>query len=513
MPAKSYYNLTSLETALARMNLVDTQTLDSCRQELGARPSVDDLIGALLRRNALTPYQASRLKKGEPESLRLGPYKLLYRNAAGSFARVYRAASIYDGQIVGIKLLRARWAADARVVNLFRREGELGKRLKHKNIVPIYDVVSEGDKYYFTMEFIEGGNFRDMLRIRRKFSPAEATKYVCDMAEGLQYALSQGVTHRDLKLTNVLFSSQGVAKLVDFGLAGNEQGLSIFEEEVDRALEYAALERGSNAQENDPRSDLYFLGAIYYELLTGKPPYEPTRDRQERKRFSRYKNIRPLRSIEPSIPPAVEDVVSQLMRVNPQDRYQSAGQLLTDLKALLADQRVSDTVASNSPNAGADPYDRLFPADDTATSGISDTSGDDATKSYAELKPSTPTILCVENRPKHQDTLRDYFTKHGFRVLLLSDAQRALSRLNATPPDALVLVGDVIGAHQLSGVYQSAVFKSKKTGTAVVVIIGKQSPTGPLEDDSQARVLQQPVTLRQIRQAIEEIRRRNTSAG
>src|SRR5262249_16846931 len=156
VPAKSFHNVTSLEAVLARMNLVDALTLDACRQELGARPSVDDLIGALLRRNVLTPYQAGRLKKGEAEGLRLGPYKLLYRNAAGSFARVYRAASLYDGRIVGIKMLRQRWAADQRIVNLFRREGELGKRLKHRNIVPIYDVVSEGDKHYFTMEFVEG---------------------------------------------------------------------------------------------------------------------------------------------------------------------------------------------------------------------------------------------------------------------------------------------------------------------------------------------------------------------
>ena len=261
---------------LTRLDLVDPVTLDECcRDCAGGDASFDDLMNALVRRNAPTTYQVGRLRKGETEALRLGPYKLLYRNAAGSFARVYRAASVEDGRLIGIKLLRQRWASDPRIVGLFRREGELGKRLKHKNIVPIYDVVSEGNKHYFTMEFVEGGNFRDFLKIRGKFSPAEATKYVCDMAEGLQYALGQGITHRDLKLTNVLLSSQGVAKLVDFGLAGNEGGLSQFEEEVDRAVEYASLERGSNAPDNDPRSDLYFLGAIYYELLTGQPPYPP----------------------------------------------------------------------------------------------------------------------------------------------------------------------------------------------------------------------------------------------
>jgi serine/threonine protein kinase len=507
----------SLEHVLTRLNLVDEATLDECRRDPRAIRSVDDYIAALVRRNALTPYQVGRLKKGETEGLRLGPYKLLYRNAAGSFARVYRAASVEDGRIIGIKLLRQRWASDPRIVALFRREGELGKRLKHKNIVPIYDVVSEGNKHYFTMEFVEGGNFRDLLKIRGKFSPAEATKYICDMAEGLQYALTQGVTHRDLKLTNVLLSSQGVAKLVDFGLAGNDRALSQFDEEVDRALEYAALERGSNAPDNDPRSDLYFLGAIYYELLTGKPPYPPTRDRQERKRFSRYKNIRPLRSVDPNIPAVLEEYVRHLMHVNPNDRYQTPAVLLSDLRAVLPDLRAAErTVAP--PAAGQQNGDDEIPlaADDTDTALTgSDTSNDDVGRGQPPLtRPSVPTVLCVESRPKHQDVLRDYFARHGYRVLLLSDPQRALNRMLSAPPEAFVLMGDSVG-NQLPAVFRAAASQGRQFGTVVVAVLGKKAITGieRLQDEPLARVLPQPTTLRDIRHAISELRERNASAG
>jgi serine/threonine protein kinase len=501
----------SLESVLKRLELVDPATLEDCERSLAGGFSSDELIDALSRRNALTGYQVGRLKKGETEGLRLGPYKLLYRNASGSFARVYRAASASDGRVIGIKLLRQRWASDPRVVALFRREGELGKRLKHKNIVPIYDVVSDGKQHYFTMEFVEGGNFRDFLRIRGKFSPAEATKYVCDMAEGLQYALAQGLTHRDLKLTNVLLSSQGVAKLVDFGLAGNE--LSQFEEEVDRAVEYAALERGSHAPENDPRSDLYFLGAIYYELLTGQPPYPPTRDRQERKQFNRYRNIRPLRSIDPNVPSVIEDYVRRLMHINPNDRYQTPGVLLSDLRAVLPELRGAEKAVK--PPTAAESEARVA-ADDTDTALLgSDTSNEDSSRfEPVAAKPSAPTVLCVENRPKHQDAIRDYFTRHGFRVLLLTDPQRALNRLSSSPPDALVLIGDVVG-NQLPTLIRTALGQARKCGTVVVALLGKKVIAGMerLPDDPLTCVLPKPVTLRDIRYAIRDMRERNSSPG
>ncbi len=505
----------TLERALTRLELVDAETLRACHQELGKRPTPADLLTNLSRRNALTTYQIARLQKGETDGLRLGPYKLLYRNASGSFARVYRAASIDDGRLIGIKLLRQRWASDPKIVSLFRREGELGKRLKHRNIVPIYDVLSEGNQHYLTMEFVEGGNFRDLLRIRGKFSPSEATKYIIDIAEGLNYALSQRFTHRDLKLTNVLLSTQGVAKLVDFGLAGNDGGLSQFEEEVDRALEYAALEKGSNAPDNDPRSDLYFLGAIYYELLTGKPPYPPTRDRQERKRFGRYRDIKPIRSVDPAIPASVESIVRQLMQVNYRDRYQTPAAVLGDLRAVMPELLSSDSANGRASSTGPVADDPLL-ADDTATSLYgSDTSGEDSgSYSGRTLKRTLPTILCVEDRPKHQDALRDYFTRHGCRVLLLTDPQRALMRMASDPPEALVLNADVIG-EALPKVVDDAVKQARRYGTAVLVVLGKQPAPefGRSVKDPLVRVLPSPVTLRDLRHAVRDLRRANASSG
>jgi serine/threonine-protein kinase len=120
----------------------------------------------------------------------------------------------------------------------------------------------------------------------------------------------------------------------------------------------------------------------------------------------------------------------------------------------------------------------------------------------------------VENRPKHQDSLRGYFTKHGYRVLLLTDPQRAMLRLASDPPDALVLIGDAIGA-ELPRIYESAVAQSRRYGTSVIVVLGKKKIPGAdrLADKPSAKVLPQPVTLRDIRHAVRDLRQRNASTG
>ncbi|MGH7126989.1 MAG: serine/threonine-protein kinase, partial [Planctomycetaceae bacterium] len=295
----SFNTADELGQRLVAMRLISPEQFEQALQTLPpGLPGAQDLMRILRDRHLLTPYQADKIQKRELDGLVLGEHKLLYQNASGSFARVYRAESISNGRMVGLKLLRRRWAQKPDTVVQFHREAQLCRRLIHKNIVPIYEVGSQGNYHYFTMEFVEGGNLRDFLRIRGKLSPAEATRCTLDMAEGLEYASSRKLTHRDLKMTNVLMSTRGVAKLVDFGLAGADGS----GDDIQHALEYSTLEKGTSAQMNDPRSDLFFLGAIYYELLCGEPPWPRTRDRLERKRFSRYSTVRPIRSRDPNLP-------------------------------------------------------------------------------------------------------------------------------------------------------------------------------------------------------------------
>jgi eukaryotic-like serine/threonine-protein kinase len=470
-----FLSLQNFQNYLIQSKLVGSLQIQECMVRLQSRgQSIDGLLQELENRHLLTPYQLTKLRKRDLEGLRVGKYKLLYRNGSGSFARVFRGCSVDDGRMVGIKVLRTHWADDPQKVTLFRREGELGKRLKHKNIVPIYEVGSEGNQHFLTMEFVEGGNFRELIKSRGKFALGEATRYAIDICEGLEYALGMGVTHRDMKLTNVLLSAQGVAKLVDFGLAGQDANLRGIDEEVDRAVEYAALERGSGAPDNDPRTDLYFVGAVYYELLTGRPPYPSSKNKDDRRQYSRYRDVRPIREIDPSLPANVIRIVDRLMQVNPFDRYQTPTMVLRDLRAALPDQALMTN---------------------------------DSSPAMATVKTTTPVVLCVENRTAHQDTLRKYFSKHGYRVLLLGDLQRALIRLQSDPPKGLILMGASI-RENTQALYEKAVSICRPLGTAVVLVLSKHQRdlVSHVVDTDISRVLfDQPVTLRTIRKALEEV--------
>lgn len=209
-----------LKSFLIISRLLSLSDWNSVEAQLDDASSVETNLQILERRQLLTPLQTGRMLKGEIDGLVLGRYKLLYRNASGSFARVFRAASLDDNRVVALKLLRERWADDPRTVASFEREARICQKFIHPNIVPIYDIGNEGRFHYFTMEFVEGGNLRDFMKIRRTLSPVEATRCTLEICLGLEYALQMGASHRDLKLTNVLMSSTGVAKLVDFGLAG-----------------------------------------------------------------------------------------------------------------------------------------------------------------------------------------------------------------------------------------------------------------------------------------------------
>ena len=284
---------TELGRRALKLGLLTNAQLEEAREEAGAKnPDPQVLVRVLERKGYLTPFQSGKLLKGDPDGYFLGGYRLLYRIASGSFGRVYRAEDPNTGRIVAVKVLRKRWSEDPKTVELFYREAKLGISLRQPNIVEILTINQDpaSKQHYIVMEFVEGGNLREFLQIRKRVPVAEALHLIEEATKGLVYAFARGVTHRDMKLTNVLISSQGVAKLVDFGLAqvsGNQFGRPVNNEDgdadaVDRTVDYAGLERATGAAPGDTRSDIYFLGCTLYELLTGRSPLEMTKDRAPR---------------------------------------------------------------------------------------------------------------------------------------------------------------------------------------------------------------------------------------
>lgn len=459
---------------LVKMRLITPAQLEQAR-EIAVDKSIEALIEALERKQALTNYQAGKLRSNDFDALVLGDYRLTYQNAAGSFARVFRAESLSNGRIVALKLLRSRHANDVKEVAQFFREARLVQKLQHKNIVPIYDLGSEGNNHFFTMEFVEGGNLRDFLAVRKKLSPAEATRYTLDVAEGLAFALQSGVTHRDLKLSNVLITTNGIAKLVDFGLAGEDSPGGGPDQ---RAVEYATLEKATGVPNDDPRSDIFFLGAIYYELLTGTPPWPYTRSRDERKQVSRYRDVTPVDDLERSLPARVINIVEKLMAWDPDERYQTASDVANDLRAVLKE-------------LGEPERPGMLP-------------GADEPEEYGERRISAdrpaPTVLFVENRPKQQDLLRNYLGKRGFRPLFLSDASRVLVRLDSNPPDAVVFMGEALG-DEIFEIYPKVRALTCELALVAVFVLSESQATrrAELEETPTCRSLVQRITLRDLR--------------
>ena len=277
-----------------------------------------------------------------------------------------------------------------------------------------------------------------------------------------------------MKLSNVLMSPSGQARLIDFGLAADESLLD--EAEQHNALEYSTLEQHAETVHRiktppggDPRTDLYLLGTILYELVAGTPPYPRTGDRQKRKAISRYRDVPPVTTHVPDLPRAVDRLIHQLMDLDPGLRPQTPTETATQIQAALVSLGEGQAVAGAKTSDGR----------------------------------TLRTLLCVETRPKHQDVLREYFSKHGYRVLLLGNADRAIARLDTTPPDALVLMGDAIGDEAIEH-FQAAINHTRPPACILVLPRGMKAEAkaiGQLPET--ARVMVQPVNTRSLRDALD----------
>lgn len=460
------------------VSIVSEADLQSVWGEFGTRNvELEPFKQALVRRGLLTSYQLDRLAEGLRTGFFYGDYKVLYGVGAGTFARVFRAEQRQTGELFAVKVLRKRYSLDSIETDRFRREGELGAKLKHPNIVAIHEVVSKGSVHYIVMDFIEGRNLRDFFKVRGKFDPLEAARIVTGMVSGLNYAFQEGVSHRDLKMSNVIVSSSGEAMLLDFGLAGLEDAGA--DELNPRTIDYAGLERATNVRKDDNRSDIFFVGTIFYQLLSGRPALAETRERAHRLAKSRYDNIAPLAEVAPDVPLSLARVVGKAMEFDPARRYQTPAELLTDLK--LAVKRIEE---------GKDSADQ-----DLVIERLEGHHQDGSSRR----------LMIVESDMKMQDLFRKLFKKVGYRVLVTSDPERLFERLYDanSAVDALLVCTGEIGAPALEA-FNRLGQESRTKDLPSVLLLGDQHGgwIEKADKDKHRPVVAMPVKSKQLRQAM-----------
>ncbi len=455
-----------------KVGLLTEQQLEEAWDEIG--PKTTDphkLLLALERKGQLTPYQSNKLLKGETDGYLLGGFRLLYKIKSGSFGRVFRADDPRSGRIVAIKVLRRRWTENEHVIGLFDREGKVGMTLQHPNIVEILQVGQDPatGQYYLVMEFVEGGNLREILAMRKKFEPREALKLIEDATTGLAYAYARGITHRDMKLTNILVSSSGTAKLVDFGLAQLFVEAGRGDIQVDRTVDYAGLEKATNVKSGDVRSDLYFLGCVLYEMLTGRSPLLMSRDKHARMNPRRFSDVQPMLREEVDAPPSLFALVETMMSLSPQRRYQTPSQLLDAIKA-----------ARRDLDAGAN-------------------------KGAA---PGALSVFVVESDDRLQEAIRSKFKEMGLRVFIAIDPIRALDRYRQQPYHGLVVDAGTTGEDGML-TYERLMIEAERHGQplAGVLILSEDQEEWKhrVQPRQSSAVLVRPVTMKQMTRKLQEL--------
>lgn len=406
-----------------RLGLITDDQVRECLIELDDKTApAQDLIRLMERKRYLTPWQGNKLLKGDTDGYFLGGYRLLYKIASGSFGRVYRGDDPRTGQGVAIKVLRNKWTMDKQKVDLFMREGKLGLSIRHPNIVSVLAVNQDAKtgQFFIVMEFVEGGNLRDMLQARKKLLPEEALRIMEEASTGLAHSYARGLTHRDIKPTNILIAhATGQAKLVDYGLAEVSQNSSVHLQRqddrdddvaVDRTVDYAGLEKATNQKAGDVRSDIYFLGCVLYEMLTGAPLMPVTKDRQARMMARRYVDVEDtLRKNGPAldVAPPLMKLLSKMVAFDPALRFQTPTQLVEAIQAVRLD----------SGAAGA----------------------------TARVPTGPKTLFVVESNQKLQDAFREKFKAQGYRVLLSIDPGQAAKRYQQQAFHAIIIDARTVG--------------------------------------------------------------------
>lgn len=273
-------------------------------------------------------------------------YEILNEIGSGGMARVYKAKDRFLQRIVAIKVLKDEFREDTEFLKRFDTEAQAAASLTHPNIVQIYDVGCDNNCYYIVMEYVEGITLKEYIASKGSLDWREAVDISIQICNALSKAHSRNIVHRDIKPSNILMTSDGVAKVVDFGIA-----YSISTETITMRIDTIGSVHYSSPEQvrggyTDAQSDIYSVGVTMFEMVTGELPFDG--ETPVAVALKHLQDIPPVpSSINKSIPKALDDIILTAMAKSRQDRYASVPELINDLENLRFKQNPTEIVVPN----------------------------------------------------------------------------------------------------------------------------------------------------------------------
>ncbi len=430
-------------------DLIDERQFRELWSELGSgQLDAEGLQQLLVRRELVTNYQLKKLLRDERYGYFFGPYKVLYKIGSGTFARVYRAVHREGGQIRAVKVLRqklsqmhVRGIDEDEKREQFVREGEMGRALKHPNIVPIYEVGSDCARR------LDRDGFHRRAQLARLYesSPSRADRGDSSSdrrLSGTRLCVStRSFASRFESVKHYCFQPRsGQAAGFRTGRADPAASDDELEKIENRAtVDYAALERVTGVRKDDSRSDIFFMGTILYQMLTGRPALEETRDRRARISRQRFEEIKPIGVVMPELNKDIGAVVMKALKLEPEARYQTPAEMLSDLLVL---------------------QDRLAGGGDGRIVGV------------ARPAVRQRSVMIVEPKAQVQEALRNQFKAEGFRVLVTTDPDRPASMFADTnqKPDCVIFSTLTLGEESLRAFNEFGDMPNTSTVPAILLL-------------------------------------------
>jgi serine/threonine protein kinase len=326
---------------IRKSGMIDEPRLDAYMERLRlAGPPTSDvrkLAGAMVKDGLLTYFQAEQFMLGKWRGFTIGKYKLLERIGFGGMGQVFLCEHMYMRRRVAIKVLPPARAEEPAALGRFYREARAAAALDHPNIVRTHDIDQDGNLHFLVMEYVDGSSMLEIIRKTGPMAIDRACHYIWQSVQGLDHAFRVGVIHRDIKPGNILVDRTGISKILDMGLArfyhtDDDMLTKKYDEKsVLGTADYVAPEQTINSHDVDVRADIYSLGATFYFLLAGHPPF-PEGTVSQKLIAHQTKQPVPIDRLRPEVPPELSLLLRRMMAKSITERYQNPAQVYDALK-------------------------------------------------------------------------------------------------------------------------------------------------------------------------------------